>query len=353
MPLPWVARTPDDGCMTPGSTIFAPMSNNLIQPANGLKGMAMGMAEVVPGVSGGTIAFITGIYERLINAIKSVDGQFFKFLFSFKLKRAIRHIDGLFLINLIAGMVLGIVVAIFSITYLLEHYPPAVWAFFFGLIIASAIYILRQIKSWDFFHGLLVVLFTIIAYYIVCAMPAEGSTSYGYILLSGMIAICALMLPGISGSFILLLMGMCKFITTTLKDLMTDPSMDKVVVMLIFGVGCLTGLAGFSRLLSWTFKKYETQTLAALSGFMIGSLWKIWPWRIPTSWMDESGNVFSSATATFPQHAEHIKLLTELNVLPTDYTVGPDLLLVSIVSAAIGFAIVFLLDRMDLSTTAK
>ncbi len=321
------------------------MSERKFELGVAMRGMAMGMAEVVPGVSGGTIAFITGIYERLINAIKSIDKAFFSKLLSFQLIAALRHIDGFFLVSLMIGMVGGIVIAIFSITFLLENYPPAVWAFFFGLIIASTIYILRQIDNWDILHGLLVLAFTLIAYFIVCSVPAEGSANYVYIFISGMIAICALMLPGISGSFILLLMGMYKFVTGTLKELMMDPSVGKALIMAVFGLGCLTGLAGFSRLLSWTFKKFKTQTLAALSGFMIGSLWKIWPWRLPEQWMDDTGNIFNIESDAFPSKAEDIKLLAETNVWPQDYSAGPNLLIASILAGIFGFLLVFILDR--------
>ena len=321
------------------------MAENTIQIGTALRGMAMGMAEVVPGVSGGTIAFITGIYERLINAIKSVNGEFFKKLFQFKIVEAIRHIDGFFLLSLLVGMLVGIVTAIFSIAYLLENYPPAVWAFFFGLIVASAIYVLRQIDKWNASTVIILIISAIVAFCIVQLAPAEGSTSYLYIYLSGTIAICALMLPGISGSFILLLMGMYKFITGTLKDAMVDFSMDKLIIIVVFGLGCLTGLAGFSRVLSWTFKKYRIQTLAALSGFMIGSLWKIWPWRIPTTWMDEAGEIFNGDLLSFPSNNHDIKILVEQNVSPQNYSLGEPLLIVSIVAAIAGFAIVFILDR--------
>ncbi len=323
------------------------MAEKLFQPGTALKGMAMGMAEVVPGVSGGTIAFITGIYERLINAIKSFDPKFIKYLFGFKFKSAFKHVDGLFLISLLLGMVVGIVVAIFSVTYLLENYPPAVWAFFFGLIVASAIYVLRQIKEWNVMIAVILVISTIVAFFIVKSVPTEGSTSYSYIFISGMIAICALMLPGISGSFILLLMGMYKFVTGTLKDTMVDFSLDKLSIIMIFGLGCLTGLAGFSRVLSWTFKNYKTQTLSALSGFMIGSLWKIWPWRLPVSWMDDGGNILYSMSSAFPKGAHDVKILAEQNVMPGAYSAGPDLLVWAILSGVVGFLLVFLIDRIS------
>lgn len=329
------------------------MSNEKSHLGTALKGMAMGMAEVVPGVSGGTIAFITGIYERLINSIKSFDGQFFKHLFGLRLKSAFQHVDGLFVVCLMLGMMMGILTAIFSVSYLLEHYPPAVWAFFFGLIVASAIYVLRQVERWNFVNVLIVLASTAIAFYIVKSMPSEGSTSYLYTFFAGTIAICALMLPGISGSFILLLMGMYKYITGTLKNLIVDFSMDKVFVMLVFGLGCLTGLAGFSRVLSWTFKHYKSQTLAALSGFMIGSLWKIWPWRIPVSWMDEAGKIMNSATNNFPSLSDEIKILAEQNVMPSEYVLGPNLLLYSIASAVFGFVLVFLIDKFGQSNATR
>lgn len=320
--------------------------SKIFQPGVALRGMAMGMAEVVPGVSGGTIAFITGIYERLLAAIKSVDGTFFKHLFSLKLAAAFKHIDGLFLVSLLMGMVIGIVGAVFSVTYLLDHYPPAVWAFFFGLIIASTIYISKQVPKWDVLHVALVALFTVVAFLIVQAVPSEGSTSYPYVFISGMIAISALMLPGISGSFILLLMGMYKYITGTLKGLMTDFSTDSLFTLIVFGLGLLTGMAVFSRVLTWTFKKYHSQTLAALSGFMIGSLWKIWPWRIPTSWMTDDGTIVDGTTAALPTNLHDVKILSELNVLPAEYTMGPSLLVPAVLAAIVGFTIVFLMERM-------
>lgn len=323
------------------------MSKSRIQPGVLLRGMAMGMAEVVPGVSGGTIAFITGIYERLLLAIKSVDGSFFRLLLGFKWVSAFRHIDGLFLTTLLTGMACGIVGAIFTVSYLLEHYPPAIWAFFFGLIVGSTIYVLKQIKKWTPLLGLIVILGTVVAYLIVRSVPAEGNTNLLYVYVCGTIAISALMLPGISGSFILLLMGMYKYVTGTLKDLLVDFTMDKLVVMIVFGLGCLTGLAAFSRVLTWTFKHYKAATLAALSGFMIGSLWKIWPWRLPVLWMDEAGIVHDAVDKPFPVQADHVKLLVERNVLPSDYAQGPDLLLWSILTALIGFGIVFFLDRFS------
>lgn len=326
--------------------------NKVFQLGAALRGMAMGMAEVVPGVSGGTIAFITGIYERLLKAIKSVDGAFFKDLFSFKLADAFKRVDGFFLMSLFIGMAAGIVVAIFSVTYLLEEYPPAVWAFFFGLIIASTIYILKQVPKWDVLHVALVAIFTAIAFFIVQAVPSEGSTAYPYIFISGAIAISALMLPGISGSFILLLMGMYKFITGTVKGLMTDFTVDKLLIMVVFGLGLLTGMALFSRVLTWTFKNYRSQTLAALSGFMIGSLWKIWPWRVPTSWMTEAGQIVDAKAGQLPAAGEDVKLLSELNVMPGEYILGDPLVLASVAAGVFGFAIVFLLERVG-SADAK
>jgi putative membrane protein len=312
-----------------------------------LKGMGMGMAEVVPGVSGGTIAFVTGIYEQLIDSIKAFDLEFFKLLGRARLKAAYEKVNGSFLVSLFFGMGLGLVIAIFTISWLLLHYPPIIWGFFFGLIIASAIYILRRVDQWNMVEITLLIIATLLAFWIVQSTPASGNEALWFVFLSGMIAICALILPGISGSFILLLMGMYSVIIPSVKNLLKTFDPQYLMITAVFGAGCILGIGIFSRVLSWTFKKYKDQTLAVLSGFMIGSLWKIWPWRNPQSWLNESGELVTSSTATLGLlDMEHVKLLVEANVLPGDYTLGSPHLLWTIVSVVFGFVIVFAFDRL-------
>lgn len=305
-----------------------------------LKGMAMGMAEVIPGVSGGTIAFITGIYEKLLNTIKAFGPGLLPVFKKDGIAGLWSAINGNFLVRLLGGMVAGIVIGVFAISYLLEHYPPAVWAFFFGLIVASAIYIGKQIPKWGIGEGALLVIGAVVAYGITAMTPANGSESLGFVFLSGMIAISALILPGISGSFILLIMGMYTYIVTdTLKPALRTLAPDKLLTMAVFAMGCLVGLMTISRVLSWTFKHYKSLTLATLTGFMIGSLNKIWPWRNAVDWLrDATGKI------VLDEEGAPKKILTELNVMPGEYE-GEPMVAAVVVLAILGFVSVFLLEK--------
>ena len=293
----------------------------------------MGIAEVIPGVSGGTIAFITGIYERLINAIKSILGaDVFVALRKEGILGAWKTIDGNFLLFLLGGMVTGVLVGVFGVSYLLENFPELVWAFFFGLIVASALYIGRQVTKWSVTEWLLLVLGIGIAYWITIANPGAGNESYLFIFLAGAIAISALILPGISGSFILLLLGMYQFILhDTLKEgVLENKDIGAIITLGVFALGCLVGLATFSRILSWTFKYYKNPTLALLTGFMIGSLNKVWPWR----------NVLQTRIDSKGEEVPFI----EQSVLPGNYDGEPQIFAV-LAAMLLGFAIVFFLER--------
>ena len=246
---------------------------------NALKGMAMGIAEVIPGVSGGTIAFITGIYERLINVIKSIGPDAWKAFRQDGIKGLWKQLDGLFLTSLIAGMVGGIVIGVFLITYLLDTYPLLVWSYFFGLILVSALFVARQIKAWDGQRILAITIGAVVAYYITIAVPADGIRELYFVFISGAIAVSALLFPGISGSFILLLMGMYGYIIPTVKEALKTFDPAQLAVLVTFGAGMLVGMIVFSRVISWTFKRYHDMTLAVLTGFLLGSLNKIWPWQ--------------------------------------------------------------------------
>lgn len=310
----------------------------------------MGMAEVIPGVSGGTIAFITGIYERLLDCIKGIKPSLIGEFKNGGVKQVWRAIDGSFLVTLLGGMVVGIGIGVVFITYLLEHYPEPLWAFFFGLIVASCIYIGRKVTNWNLSAIVLIIVGFCIAFGITLISPTEGSAAPWMLFISGAIAISALILPGVSGSFILLLMGMYTIVIPTLKDFLTSPSLEDFKVLFIFGLGALTGLAVFSRVLSWTFKNYYNQTLALLTGFMLGSLNKIWPWRNPTIIMDkESGQIINDQVMNRLQNAEEVeyKILKELNVLPTDYLNGDPSIPYVVICSIIGFVIVFGLSKLE------
>jgi len=246
---------------------------------NAAKGAAMGIAEVIPGVSGGTIAFITGIYERLLNVIKSIGLDLWTSYRKDGIKGIWKTLDGVFLSSLIGGMVVGIVIGVFLITYLLETYPLLVWSYFFGLIVVSALFVAKEIHSWDGQKIFAIVLGAAVAYLITVGVPAPGNPALYYVFISGAIAVSALLLPGISGSFILLLMGMYSYVIPTVKEALKTFEIDKLIILVTFGSGMLAGMVVFSRVLSWTFKNYHDMTLSVLTGFLIGSLNKIWPWQ--------------------------------------------------------------------------
>lgn len=243
-----------------------------------LKGAAMGMAEVVPGVSGGTIAFITGIYDRLIDAIKGFDAGLWKAWRQEGFQGVWKRIDGTFLFTLLAGMLAGLVAGVFGISYLLEHYPVPLWSFFFGLILASVVYVGSK-SAFGLWQLLFLVLGAAVALGIVMATPSSGKEALWFVFLSGALAVSALMLPGISGSFILLLLGMYSYVLPTVKDFLSSPDWESFQVLAVFGLGMLTGLVLFSHLLSYLLHHWHQQMYALLAGFMLGSLYKIWPWQ--------------------------------------------------------------------------
>lgn len=313
-----------------------------------LKGAAMGIAEVIPGVSGGTIAFITGIYERLLLCIKAINPSLITAFRKEGIKGIWTAIDGNFLFLLIGGMLVGIVTGIFGVTYLLDNYPTPVWGFFFGLILASSIYIARQIPKWNFLKWIGLIIGFVIAFGITIMAPAEGSDNLIMIFIAGTIAISALILPGISGSFMLLLMGMYTIIVSAAKSLLENHDMASFTILLVFGLGCLVGLTGFSRVLSWLLAKYKYMTFAVLTGFMLGSLNKIWPWRNITEIMDkESGAVTKlfEAKDALSLPVDSFKIISESNVLPVAYEMGNPLTVITIIAAIIGFVSVFLLEK--------
>ena len=237
-----------------------------------LKGIGMGAADVVPGVSGGTIAFIVGIYDELIETIKSFNLKSARLFFSGHLAQFWRSVNGNFLFSLL----LGIGISIFSlakvITWLLTDYPVLVWAFFFGLVLASTWFVGKDIKEWNWKTIPAFIAGAVVAFYITIATPAETSTHPLFIFLCGAIAICAMILPGISGSFILVLLGKYFYIMEAVKTL-------DFGILLLFAAGAFIGITGFSHLLSYALRHFRNITLATLTGFMLGSLNKVWPWK--------------------------------------------------------------------------
>ena len=382
-----------------------------------LKGLAMGSADVVPGVSGGTIAFITGIYERLLNAIRSIGTEALNLLrrlwrkteerrrkredglvphravrrkmncstslrvlcasslgilsdlrtlrlsvgsrksevgsrksyvvtklkthnfpkrdppkgvpgtFGAKLKtHTWNRIDGTFLAVLMAGIATSVLTSARLITHLLSTCPIQVWSFFFGLIVVSSLVMLRQIKKWNFGVFLSILSGIAAAYLITAATPSETPEASWFLFIAGAVAVCAMILPGISGSFILLLFGKYEYVLTAIKDF-------KIAELAIFGLGCLVGLLSFARVISWLFKKFHNTTVGLLSGFMMGSLNKVWPWK--------------ETVQTYTNRHNEVVPLVEKNVLPGEYlekTGQEPFFLQAILFAAGGFLIVLIID---------
>ncbi len=290
------------------------------------KGCAMGMADVVPGVSGGTIAFISGIYEELIESIKSVNGTALRLLGTLRLKEFWRHVNGRFLLPVL----IGIGIAIFSLarlmTYLLTHHPIAIWSFFFGLIVASALLVARQIGHWNVRTVAACLVGAAAAWWITIATPTETPDTWWFIMLSGAIAICAMILPGISGAFILLLLGKYQFIMQAVGDL-------NIPVIVIFVVGAVAGIISFSHLLSWLLKHWHDVTVAVLMGFMVGSLNKVWPWKeVVETYTDSHGKIMP---------------LVESNVAPGRFealTQQDALLAEAIVLCIVGFLAIYCIE---------
>lgn len=281
-----------------------------------LKGMGMGAADVVPGVSGGTIAFIVGIYDELIDSIKSINLNSLKLFFTGKFREFFKTINAGFLFSVL----LGIGISVFSlakvITWLLTDHPILVWSFFFGLVLASTWFVSKDIKEWNWKTILSFVIGVGIAYYITIATPAETPSNMLFIFLCGAIAICAMILPGISGSFILVLLGKYFYIMEAVK------SFDMVVIG-VFGAGACVGITSFSRVLSYALKHFRNITLSVLTGFMLGSLNKVWPWK-------ETVTELGDGLVKFEQ-----------NILPNAHVVEAVCLMI------LGFLLVYFLEKIS------
>lgn len=285
----------------------------------------MGAADVVPGVSGGTIAFISGIYEELLDAINSININTLKILKNKGFKAAYRSINGNFLFALLLGIGISILSLAKLIKWLLENEPILLWSFFFGLVLASVFYVGKQIRNWNTLKILMLIIGTTLGYYItILPAMATHETPAWFLFISGALAICAMILPGISGSFILLLLGAYKPVIEALDQ-------RDIKTLLIVGIGAIVGLLTFSRLLKWLFDKHKYVTLAVLTGFIAGSLNKIWPWK----------QVIESEII----HGK-LKVLQEESVLPFNYEGDPNLLW-AVIFAIIGFGVILLLEKFS------
>ena len=298
-----------------------------------LSGVFMGMADVVPGVSGGTMAFILGVYDRLINALSGVNKASVKMLLKGNIKGLWRHFDLTFLLLLGMGILTSIALFARVISYWLINYPTFVWSFFFGLILASSVLLIRQIESIRLAEANALLLGVCLGVGVSLLVPAQLQISYYMIFLAGMIAICAMILPGISGSFMLLMMGMYGFILTAIKGMQFD-------VIFVFAMGALLGIMSFSKLLKWLLMHYQSLTFALLTGVMLGALVKVWPWKVTQEWVLIGEKKYPSVESlVLPWHYE-------------GYQIGTDLLL-PIGCMLLGLLSIFLISYIFLPKSKK
>ena len=299
-----------------------------------VKGACMGAADVIPGVSGGTIAFIMGIYDEFVASIARIDTEAVKMLFSGRIREFWKHINGNFLLAIVLGIGVSVVTLAGLMQMLLSDFPIQTWAFFFGLIVASSIFILRGISGWKMREGLFLVLGMVLGVVICTLSPTQTPEGLWFIFLSGAIAICAMILPGISGSFILLILGKYQYIMGCISDLVAGVDFARnLLIMGVFLIGAVVGILGFSKLLHWLLARWHKETLIILAGFIIGSLVKVWPWS----------NAEAIVTSQFPELAEMAETLPD--GLPAEivnqYMGSADLhIFGAIIFALIGFSLV-------------
>lgn len=290
------------------------------------KGIAMGAADIVPGVSGGSIALIAGIYQELLDSINSFSLENLKLLTKGEVKRFYKAVNGSFLLSLLLGILTSIFVLSRLITYLMSDHPIPLWSFFTGLILVSAFMILKEIKRWHLGVVLAVMIGTVVAWWVTNLPPTTTPDALWFTFLAGSIAICAMILPGISGSFILLILGQYEGILQAVTE-------RNFLKLFVFALGCIVGILSFSRVVSWLLKKHHSATIGLLSGFMLGSVNELWPWKIVTAWRTSSSG-------------EEKPFLTE-NILPGSYLeqvgVQPQIL-AAVLAFAFGIGLVLFIE---------
>ena len=283
----------------------------------------MGAADVVPGVSGGTIAFISGIYEELITSINNVDPALLKIWKNEGFNSFWKKLNG----NFLVALFLGIFISLFSlatlVSWLLENEPVLLWSFFFGLVAASIFFVGKEITKWNLATVIMLLLGAAIAYFITTLPASENTSSLPYLFMSGALAVCAMILPGISGAFILVLLGSYKTILDAVHE-------REIKVIVTVALGAIFGLLSFAKLLKWMFSHYKNLTLALLTGFILGSLNKIWPWKLLLE------------TKTIGDKIIPIK---EQNISPFNFEGDPQLMF-ALIAAIIGFSLIFILEKL-------
>lgn len=299
-----------------------------------LRGVAMGAADIVPGVSGGTMALILGIYEELIESIRAIgQPELWRAIMKFRVKDVFQIVNWEFLLAVATGILVAILTLSQGLEYMLKTYPVYIWSFFFGLVLASVYTVSKQVKNWAVTLLVAVGLGAIGAYILVGAVPAQTPTTWWFYMLSGALAICAMILPGISGAFILVLLGKYLEVLTAVNN------RDFITIGLV-GIGALIGLVTFAQLLGWLFKTYHDMTIAVLIGLMLGSLRKLWPWKEDVKWLlDEFGEKLI-------RHGE-VVVSVQKNILPAHETSGDWMVIgLALALAIIGFVVILVLNHV-------
>jgi putative membrane protein len=323
--------TLDESKQEPGAAVVLEMRHQrTLRQYLGLvaRGFCMGAADVVPGVSGGTMAFILGIYEELIQSIRQVgQPQFLQSVIRLRWRKAVQLLNWPFLAALATGIFLAILTLAQGLEWLLENQPTVVWSFFFGLVLASVFVVSKRIRRWRQPLVAALLLAAAGAYLLVGLVPAQTPETWWFLFLSGALAITAMILPGISGAFILVLLGKYQYVLSAVNQ------RDVVTIAIVFA-GAAVGIVTIAQLLGWLFRRFHDMTVATLTGLMLGSLRKVWPWKVDLAWMTD-------------RHGQQIPTLQQ-NVLPQLWVNGSlnSDIIIAILLASTGIAAVVLLDRL-------
>ncbi len=300
-----------------------------------MRGMAMGASDIVPGVSGGTMALILGIYEELIDSIRMIgQPEFFRAVFKFRIKDALAILNWEFMLAISLGIGLAILTLSHLLEQLLVNQPVYLWSFFFGLVLASVLMVSKRVQRWTPALGAVLLLGAVTSFLLVGLVPARTPETWWFLFLSGALAICAMILPGISGAFILVLLGKYEYVLNAVngRDLFT---------LALVAAGALIGLVTFAQILSWLFKKYHDGTIALLLGLMIGSLRKVWPWKRDEAWLTHTDGSFvldSFGERIVTEQADVLPMLANrADIIEVAFAVG---------LAVVGFRLILLLDHL-------
>lgn len=300
-----------------------------------LRGMAMGASDIVPGVSGGTMAFILGIYEELIDSIRTIGRpQFLQAVFRLRIKEAFQILNWQFLLAVATGILLAALSLARGLEWLLVNQPVYLWSFFFGLVLASVVTVSKRIDHWTLPLLLMLAIGAVGAFLLVGAVPVQTPNDWWFLFLSGALAICAMILPGISGAFILVLLGKYQYVLSAVNN-------RDIITVALVGLGAAVGIVTFAQILGYFFKRYHDMTVALLTGLMLGSLRKIWPWKVDIAWLQDADGLF-----VLDSHGARV-VSQQANVLP-DFTTtaGITEFAIAFLLALLGLGVILLLDRL-------